>query len=155
MSALPQAWIDRIFAQLSAMYGNKFSAMWADSNAQAVKAIWAEKLGGFTDNPQAIKGALDSFDSEPWPPTLPEFLNACRTAAKRTSNALALPAPMSHEQSVKFMDELSKRSNLPKVERYDYKLWAKKIMEEPKKSMLQENMAREALEIKEHSNETV
>ena len=128
MKTLPAAWIDRIFAQLSAMYGSKFASMWADSNPQAVKAIWAEKLGGFLDTPMAIKEALDSFDTEPWPPTLPEFLNACRTAAKRIpSQALALPEPISTTAAVAILAEAHKRAGIsPRRSGYDFKLWAKK-----------------------------
>jgi hypothetical protein len=146
---LPTAWVDRIFLHLSAMYGNKFSAMWADSNPQAVKAIWAEKLGGFTDQPEAIKTALDSFEDSPWPPTLPEFLAACRTAAKRiTVPSLPPPAPMPAAEASALLQEANRRMG-PRAERDDPKLWAKKLKAKylagEKLLFIQMSMASEAL----------
>ena len=41
------------------------------------------EIAGFQDRPEAIKAALDALDDKPFPPTLPEFLRACRDAAKR------------------------------------------------------------------------
>lgn len=80
---LPISWIDRVFAHMAGLYGKKFADLWGDTDLIAVKQLWAEKLGGFRDRPEAIKAALDALDDKPFPPTLPEFLRACRDAAKR------------------------------------------------------------------------
>jgi hypothetical protein len=112
---------------LSAMYGSKFAAMWQGTNLPDVKAMWAEKLGGFGDKPEAIKQALASFDEEPWPPTLPDFIQACRIAAKRIQPELAaLPAPMSQEHSAKLIAEIHARAPIRPTEKHDTKGWAKK-----------------------------
>lgn len=96
---LPMAWIDRIFSHMGAMYGSKFADLWRDTDQLAVKALWAEKLGGFIDHPKAIKSALDSLDDKLWPPTLPEFLILCRSAVKREEpKVLALDHKLSPEE---------------------------------------------------------
>jgi len=91
-TALPAEWIERIFALMLASYGAKFTDLWRGTDLAAVKALWAQKLAGFSDQPKAIKAALDALDERPFPPTLPEFLALCREAAKRTGTAQqALP----------------------------------------------------------------
>lgn len=88
LEPLPDAWIGKIFDTMSVMYGSRFAAMWADSDAEKVRAMWAEKLGGFRKAPEAIRYALDALDDHPWPPTLPEFLALCRKAPKPETRAL-------------------------------------------------------------------
>ena len=96
---LPASWVDRIFAYMSGMYGRKFSDMWEGTDLAVVKSLWAEKLGGFEDKPEAIKQALDALEDKPWPPTLPEFLALCRDAAKRmTVKPLALEHKFTEEE---------------------------------------------------------
>jgi hypothetical protein len=127
-NSLPTVWVDRIFSHLSAMYGSKFAQMWQGTNLPDVKAMWAEKLGGFGDKPEAIKQALSSFDEEPWPPTLPDFIQACRIAAKRIQPELAaLPAPMTADHAAKLIAEIHAKAPVRKTETYDTKGWAKKI----------------------------
>ena len=91
---LPDAWVERLFERLAALYGSRFADMWRGTDLENVKRTWAEKLGGFAQRPEIIKAALDACDDRPWPPTLPEFLGICREAAKRSPVQLpALPAP--------------------------------------------------------------
>lgn len=91
---LPEAWIDRLFSRLHAMYGSKFAAMWQGTDPHEVKAVWAEELAGFREMPECLKAALQSFNESEWPPTLPQFLKACREAARRTEKpVLSLVAP--------------------------------------------------------------
>ena len=85
---LDRSWIDRIFAVMSCTYGRKFADMWAGQDAEMVKAVWAEKLGGFRDRPDCIKHALDCLEGRDWPPTLPEFIGDCRRAPKPVVAAL-------------------------------------------------------------------
>ena len=92
-SALPDAWIDRLFDRLEAGYGSKWLNMWGNTNLANVKSLWAEKLAGFADNPKALAYALDCLDEHPFPPTLPEFLALCRKAPKPAAHALPAPEP--------------------------------------------------------------
>lgn len=83
---LPESWINRLFSHFEALYGSKFASLWQGTDIANVKRLWAEKLSGFEDKPKAIKLALDALDERPFPPTLPEFLTLCRTAARRIGN---------------------------------------------------------------------
>lgn len=75
-------WIERLFAKFLAMYGERFSRMWANADIAEVKTTWAEKLGGFSG--ESLAHALSACDERPYPPTLPEFIALCRDHAKRT-----------------------------------------------------------------------
>lgn len=124
--ALPDAWIERLFDNMAAMYGSKFADLWRGTDPEKVRAMWAEKLAGFSDKPQAIKAALAALDERPFPPTLPEFLQLCREAAKRTGTAHpALPFKADPEKAkaatARLMAQLS-----GKAEDYDPLLWAKR-----------------------------
>lgn len=76
---LPAAWIDRLFTRLAMMYGNKFADMWRGIDTNAIKAAWAEDLAGYT--PDELKRGLEWCKTQAWPPTLPEFMTACRPVA--------------------------------------------------------------------------
>lgn len=96
--ALPDAWIDSLFDRLEAAYGSKWLNMWGNTNLANVKALWAEKLSGFAENPKALGHALGCLDDHPFPPTLPEFLSLCRKAPK--PEQAALPAPAANPEKV-------------------------------------------------------
>jgi hypothetical protein len=81
-SALHPAWLEKIFSTMLAHYGSRFADMWRDADIAMVKAVWAEKLGGFTDKPECLKYGLDCLDGREWPPSLPEFLADCRRAPR-------------------------------------------------------------------------
>lgn len=74
--ALPDEWAERLFQRLENFYGAK----WVDSlggiSRERVKQAWAEELAGYSA--MEIKRGLDGCKTRQWPPTLPEFLMACR-----------------------------------------------------------------------------
>lgn len=74
--ALPSAWVERLFTRLATMYGNKFLDMWKGLDLQAVKQAWAEDLAGYSAD--ELKRGLEWCKAQAWPPTLPEFMTACR-----------------------------------------------------------------------------
>lgn len=76
LPALPSAWTEKLFTRLTTMYGNKFLDMWKGLDLYAVKQAWAEDLAGFSG--EEIKRGLDWCKTQAWPPTLPEFMTACR-----------------------------------------------------------------------------
>lgn len=75
-SVLPDEWIERLFLRFSAMYGSRFSDMWRGCDLSAVKAAWAEDLGGLTRD--ELRRGVDACKTREWPPTLPEFVKLCR-----------------------------------------------------------------------------
>ena len=96
---LPLGWVRKLFAELQGNYGTRFLDMWrsgqADTNGddvglQNAMDMWAEKLAGFRERPDAIRRALDTLPKHP--PTLPEFVELCRTSCPK-QEVKALPAP--------------------------------------------------------------
>lgn len=121
--ALPDAWVERLFDHMAALYGSKFADLWRSTDPAKVRAMWADKLAGFADKPQAIKAALDALDERPFPPTLPEFIALCRDAAKRIGTAVpALPHKLTrgdHERIAQAALDAKRavdRENMDKVE---------------------------------------
>ena len=125
---LPTQWIERIFSKLSGFYGSQFASKWVDCDLAEVKATWAHELAGFRDKPNCIADALKSVTESKYPPNLPEFIEACRTAAKRDTVSIpALPAPLSKAEAEKVFAEVARRAEPAPVTGYDGKLWAKKL----------------------------
>ena len=75
---LREDWVERIFAVLSAGFGRQFADQWAASDPLEMKALWARKLSGYFDQPQAIRAALDDATSRQFPPNIGEFLAMCQ-----------------------------------------------------------------------------
>lgn len=125
--ALPEAWIERLFNRLSAMYGSKFADLWRGTDLENVKRTWAEKLGGFVDRPDIIRYALDACDDRPWPPTLPEFIGLCRDQARRAgSEAIKLPPPqLTIDERMDRARKLEAAAVKPQA--YDYRGWCKEL----------------------------
>lgn len=73
---LPNAWVERLFERLLAMYGRKFADMWGCVEIASLKATWAKALGDLTHE-EIAAGLTRCLDRE-WPPTLPEFRALCR-----------------------------------------------------------------------------
>ena len=106
---LREDYLNRIFARLAAAFGSQFTAKWEGTNLDEVKAVWGETLQRYSDQPMAIKGALEEATLLPFPPNLGEFYALCQ---KRYINFNALPKveapPVNHEKAKAFADELAK-----------------------------------------------
>lgn len=76
--ALPDAWVDRLFARFSAMFGRTWASQWEGADMASVKAIWAEDLAGCTA--EQIRAGIDALTGA-FPPSLPEFAQLCRGIA--------------------------------------------------------------------------
>ena len=85
-NVLPNAWIDRLFGRLAAMYGKHWLDLWADVPMADVKDAWQTELAGVTGDQlvAALKG-LGKF-----PPTLPEFVALCKPPATPAAHRLLL-----------------------------------------------------------------
>ena len=75
---LPTPWVERIFDRLAAQLGAKVADMWAGTDPQAVKAEWAEALGGFRD--EELRRGVVACRDRVFAPTLGEFRRLCRPA---------------------------------------------------------------------------
>lgn len=94
---LADSWIERLFQKFEDFYGTKWAAQYGAFPRERVKRTWAEELGGFATKPEAIAAALDAQKANQYPPTLPEFLAACREAAKRVGEPK--PPALEHKLS--------------------------------------------------------
>ena len=101
---LPMGWIRKLFAELQGNYGTRFLDMWRsgqtnidgdDVGLQNAMSLWAERLAGFADRPDAIRRVLDTLPKHP--PTLPEFVELCRSSCPLPIHK-SLPAPGPSEQ---------------------------------------------------------
>lgn len=86
--ALPESWIEKIFSKFEARYGSLFLDRWRGCDMENVRATWAEELANFEDKPECIGHALRVLAASKFPPTLPEFLEACRQAPRKEAPAL-------------------------------------------------------------------
>lgn len=93
---LPDSWISKIFSKFEARYGSLFIDRWRDCDMANVRETWAEELAGFKDQPDRIAYALRVLAEEKFPPTLPEFIAACRRAPAKQDH-LALPHKLTGE----------------------------------------------------------
>ena len=82
---LPDSWIDRIFERLHGRFGQPFAAKWqsgrltpdgVDEGILNAKKVWAEHLVWYSPD-EIAQGLQATFD---YPPSLDEFLKACRPA---------------------------------------------------------------------------
>lgn len=157
MSSLPPAWVDALFSRLATRYGRPFYAMWDGLEIDAVKADWAEVLGGFHDKPEAIAYALENLPIDKAPNAL-QFRDFCRRSPDNTPK---LPAPKADR---KVADAAVKALGGVHVGSTDPKAWAYAMREReinhggflkaeagaPEKAMtpFQRRAWREALDVK-------
>lgn len=91
---LPPVWVDRIFSRLDGVYGGEFAGKFSrvvggrDEGIEAAKAAWADELGGFVENPEAIAWALESRNLPERAPNLVQFLAVCKTAPRKSTTQL-------------------------------------------------------------------
>ena len=124
-SALPEQWIDRLFARFATMYGKHWLELWAGVPMEAVKATWAEDLGGISG--EQIRRALDHRKTHStFPPTCPEFVALCRQFRDTPATTIYLPAPRGElpEPTKVILDGYLEGKHK------DCKAWARKILEE-------------------------
>lgn len=89
-SAWLEATIDKLWERCENRWGSLWMDRWAGLPMARVKAEWADDLSGFT--PEALRYGFDVVRDNRYPPTLPEFVQACRLAPPPPVRALAAPA---------------------------------------------------------------
>lgn len=89
--SLPDAWINSLFARLQVRYGAAWLRMWEGVDITAVKADWAQELGGFAIHPDGIKHGLNNLPADR-PPTVAQFVALCQR--RPDPKMPALPAPV-------------------------------------------------------------
>lgn len=120
---LPSTWVSKIFDRLAGRYGSLFLDRWRGCDMENVRATWAEELGGFSDKPEAIGYALKALADQQFPPTLPEFLAACRRAPVKQAPALPYkPTPedreRNHEMARRLGDAVGSKHNADGIDEF-------------------------------------
>jgi len=120
------AWLDSAVNMLWERFENRYGSLWMDRWAglpmSRVKAEWTEELRGFKAD--ALKHGFDSVKGNKFPPTLPEFVDACRRAP--ADIPLPLPAPeLSVEERMDRARQLEAEASRPSS--YDYRGWCKEL----------------------------
>lgn len=126
LTVLPEAWIEKIFLKFEARYGSLFHDRWKGCDLANVKATWAEELANFGNKPEAIGYALKVLASAKFPPTLPEFFEACRNAPEPYAPALPYVPTASDRERMKAMANKAALAVTGKSDEYDPLLWAKR-----------------------------
>ena len=93
---LPSAWIDRIFAKLTARFGREFLSRWEGVEIDVVKGDWADELAGMQNRPDAIKYALDNMGNKP--PMVDDFKAMCSRAPD--DGLIRLSAPKANPDAI-------------------------------------------------------
>lgn len=116
---LPAAWVDRIFAKLSLVYGSGFMRQWEGMNLDAVKDDWASELAGLQQSPQSIAYAFEVLPPDR-PPNVLQFKALCLKAPQYAPKAL--PAPAADPDIVKaVMDAVSRPDG------FSHRKWAEAL----------------------------
>ena len=76
LPALDESWVERIFQRMENFYLSLWKDRFGDIPRERVKRAWGEELAGYSAN--EIKRGLETCKTMKFPPTLPEFLTACR-----------------------------------------------------------------------------
>lgn len=121
--SLPMPWIDKVFANLTLVYGQQFLARWRDLDLDAVKFDWSAKLDGFENHPEAIAWALQNLPAE-YPPNVLQFRDIARKAPLPEDRSL--PSPPANPDRIK--SELAKFEPLRKIEHRSNTDWARCII---------------------------
>lgn len=124
-SALPESWVDKLFARFAAMYGRHWFDQWADVPMPDVKAAWREDLARMSGD--QIRKALEHCKAQcKFPPTCPEFVALCKAFAPAFDRSRALPERYSGEIAPEVRAAIAKL--LDAQAKADPKDWARRIL---------------------------
>ena len=127
-SALPDAWIAKLFDRFATMYGRLWADTWAGIPMDEVRRTWAEDLAPFDG--YVLRKALDHCKANnKFPPSCPEFVGLCRAFKPNPHSHLsALPAPRGSEIDPRVRAEIAKF--LQTGRKANPKDWARQILKE-------------------------
>lgn len=76
MTQIPYSWIEKLFENMTMLYGARMDKMWSNLNRQDVITFWHSKLDGYSHE-EFVRG-VKAVEKQEYPPSLPQFLNLCR-----------------------------------------------------------------------------
>lgn len=74
--SVPFSWVEKLFASMSMLYGNRMEKMWNGMDKGQVMVFWHLKLEDLTQD-EFTRG-VKLLDRQEHPPSLPQFLKLCR-----------------------------------------------------------------------------
>jgi hypothetical protein len=78
VAAIPQRWVEALFATMASTYGVRFADLWRGADVALVKRQWGVELAKLTSS--QMKAGRENLMALVKAPTLPEFLAHCRQA---------------------------------------------------------------------------
>lgn len=138
-STLRDDYMNRIFEVLGAAFGTHFTNKWAGSTPELMKQVWGRKLARYSDQGEAIAGALNEAIECEFPPNLGQFYLMCQKRYQQPTYHNTQPALEDHrtdedkafsgEEARKTVDEYlkSKREERPDLAA-DYLMKFKKML---------------------------
>lgn len=101
VAAIPQRWVERLFATMEATYGARFADLWRGTDAAVVKRQWGVELAKLTS--AQLKAGRENLMALVKVPTLPEFVAHCKQsrtdAVSQATPKLEFAPRMSPEQA--------------------------------------------------------
>lgn len=97
-TVLPNAWIERIWERMTAMYGHR----WVSAHGERDDGTWSAGLGDVTGDEIAHGLSACLSREDPWPPSLPEFRAMCKPPVIRPEHRIVqpqLPPPRNPEKA--------------------------------------------------------
>lgn len=82
ITAVPQRWVEALFATMSATYGARFADLWRGSDFVEVKRLWGVELAKLSS--QQMKAGRENLMQLVKAPTCPEFIAHCKQARRET-----------------------------------------------------------------------
>lgn len=107
--SMPMHWVSHLFDRLHARYGTKWTRQHPNAKLEQLALTeWQSKLSGMIA--EDIRMGLDNWDGD-WPPSLPEFVRACKPPKLPTSSChrrtKATPGPVVNKAlAQKYIDEM-------------------------------------------------
>lgn len=113
-TACPKSWVSALFRRFQARWGHRWTSAIEGIEEIAVDE-WAAGLAGVTG--EQIQAGMAVAGEEPWPPSLPEFRQAC-TGARRPENEFGLNyVPEYHRAPARTLDKSRLLSSTSRDER--------------------------------------
>lgn len=118
--------IDYLFGRLMGRYGAQFVSKFSrlvdgvDVGMESARVVWAEDLGQFAENPEALRWAYDNCPPDHCPNSM-EFKKLAESAPRPEQKRIENNIPANPERVAEFADKAAK---LMKEDR-DHMAWAK------------------------------
>ena len=133
--AIPEYWIERLFARMEAIYAARFHDFWRNvDDFDAVKRIWREGLADMSDA-DLRRGVAALFHTRPVP-DLPAFRDLCRPAPRQFTTQPPHECLTDQRQQLTSEGEaqlerikaMTKKAFLPDSPRADGIAWAYRLL---------------------------